>query len=281
MTQDTFRAACAIGWPVKHSLSPVIHGHWIEKHGISAAYRLEEVSPEDFPAFIGDLAGHGYVGANVTQPHKLVALELSDSDKRARGVGAANTLWLESGRLRSTNTDVEGFIGALDASAPGWDQNLEKVVVFGAGGASRAVVYGFLERVPCSIHVVNRTPARVEALRAHFGPRVLPVHWEEAAEALDGASLIANATSLGMTGNPDLEWDLSRVRDDAVAADVVYVPLKTSLLAAAEQRGLRTSDGLGMLLHQAVRGFSLWFGIRPTVTDELRALVLDALAKRK
>jgi len=279
MTKEQIRAACAIGWPVAHSRSPRLHGYWIERYGVAGRYGLEAVRPEDFPEFVGNLAAHGYIGANVTQPHKKMALKLSDSDARARAVGAANTLWLDDGGLRSTNTDVEGFIGSLDASAPGWDRDLKCALVFGAGGASLAVVYGLIERGAERIYVVNRTLSRAEALRERFGPRVHPAGWEAAPGLMAEAGLIANATSLGMTGNPDVEWDLGPAPDDAVVVDIVYVPLKTSLLAAAERRGLRTADGLDMLLYQGVRGFELWFGIRPQVTPELRQLMERGLVE--
>ncbi len=280
MMSENIRAACAIGWPVEHSRTPLIHIYWIERHGIAGAYRLEGVPPEDFPTFVADLAARGYIGGNVAQPHKEVVMTLSEPDDRTRAIGAANTLWLDGGRLRSTNTDIEGFIASLDESAPGWDRDLDHVLVLGAGGAARAVVYGLIERGARHLHVVNRTFSRAEALVERIGPRIHPAHWHEVPRLLPNAGLIANATSLGMTGNPDLELDLGGVRNDVVVADVVYVPLKTSLLAAAERRGLRTSDGLGMLLHQAVGGFELWFGVRPKVTAELRALVERELVKR-
>ncbi len=279
MTDKEIRAACVIGWPVAHSRSPLLHGYWIARYGIAGSYGLEAVRPEDFPEFVANLAEHGYLGANVTLPHKEMALKLSDHDARARAVGAANTLWLEDGRLRSTNTDVEGFLGSLDAAAPGWNRELDNAVVFGAGGAARAVVYGLIERGAGRIHVVNRTLSRAEAFRQRFGPRVHPAGWEEAPGLIAEARLIANATSLGMTGNADIDWDLGPAPDDAVVADIVYVPLKTSLLAAAERRGLRTADGLDMLLYQGVRGFELWFGIRPEVTAELRALMESGLVE--
>jgi shikimate dehydrogenase len=270
---NKIRAACAIGWPIKHSRSPLIHGHWIEKHGIAGDYRLEGVTPEDFPNFIANLAGHGYVGCNITIPHKEVALKLSEPDERARAIGAANTLWLDGDRLRSTNTDVVGFIGNLDVSAPGWDKDLENAIVLGAGGAARAVVYGFIERGVKNIHVVNRTISKAEAFRQHFGDSVHPASWDDLPRLLGDAGMLANTTSLGMADNPDLVVDLDLVGDDTVVADAVYVPLKTSLLTAAEGRGLRIADGLGMLLHQATRPFELWWGLRPEVTPELRALV--------
>jgi shikimate dehydrogenase len=276
---STVRASCVIGWPAKHSRSPIIHGYWLKQHGIEGDYRREEVSPEGFPEFLTHLADKGYVGANITQPHKEMALKLSEPDERARAVGAANTVWLDGGKLRSTNTDVEGFIGSLDEMAPGWDKGLEKAVLLGAGGAARAIVYGFVERGIPHIHVVNRTLARAEEFRARLGNSIIPTTWQDLPKALDGAGLIANATSLGMTGNPELEIDLSPMRKDAVAGDAVYVPLVTELLRKARERGMRTSDGLGMLLHQAGRGFQLWFGVRPKVTKELRALVEEALPK--
>jgi shikimate dehydrogenase len=274
---EAIRAACVIGWPVKHSKSPIIHGHWLERHGIAGDYRLEGVEPEDFPEFIANLAARGYVGCNITKPHKEVALTLSEPDERARSVGAANTFWFEDGRLRSTNTDVEGFIASLDQSAPGWDKGLENVVVLGAGGAARALVQGILERGAKTVHVVNRTFARAEAFRDRLGSRIHPARWEDVPSLLPGADLIANATSLGMEGNPDLVLDLDRVGDQTVVADVVYSPLMTSLLTAAKNRGLRYSDGLGMLLHQAGRPFELWWGVRPEVTPELRELLVRAL----
>jgi shikimate dehydrogenase len=277
----TKKAACVIGWPVEHSRSPLIHGYWIRQHGLDAEYRREAVPPEKFEPFVTRLAEHGYVGANVTIPNKEAALALSKGDERARTVGAANTLWLDGGTLRSTNTDVEGFIDNLDAAAPGWERGLETAVVLGAGGTARAVVYGLNERSVPHIHVVNRTLERAIALREAFGTHVHPLRWEELNGLLAGAGLVVNTTSLGMTGSPPLPINLKSLPASAVVADVVYAPLETPLLAAARERGLRTVDGLGMLLHQAVRGFELWFGVRPQVTPELRALVETDLARRQ
>jgi shikimate dehydrogenase len=274
-----FRAACVIGWPAGHSRSPLIHNYWIRRHGIAGDYRPEAVPPEQFADFIAKLAAHGYVGANVTIPHKEMALALSEPDARAQMVGAANTLWFEHGRLRSTNTDVEGFIGNLDASVPGWDSTLDSALVLGAGGAARAVVFGLLERGIKRVYLANRTVERVGVLRGRFGAAVEPVQWSALDAALAGSQLLVNTTSLGMKDQPDLAIDLSRLPAQAIVADLVYVPLQTKLQAAAHARGLRTVDGLGMLLHQAVLGFSLWFGVRPAVTTELRALVEADLAK--
>jgi shikimate dehydrogenase len=218
------------------------------------------------------LAAHGFVGANVTLPHKERALALTVPDERARAVGAANTLWYEAGKLRSTNTDIEGFINNLDASAKGWDA-VEDALVLGAGGASRAVVFGLLGRGIKRVHVANRTAERAHTLAQQFGATVHPIAWAAIGEALPQAGLLVNTTSLGMHGQPALEVEIGTLPSQAIVADLVYVPLETPLLAAARARGLRTADGLGMLLHQAVRGFELWFGHRPEVTPELRALV--------
>jgi len=267
------RAACIVGWPVGHSRSPLIHNYWLKHYGIDGAYRREAMPPDEFAAFVKNLAARGYVGANVTLPHKEAALALSQPDDRAEAVGAANTLWLDGASLRSTNTDVEGFLDNLDASALHWDRDLGTAVVLGAGGAARAVVYGLVLRRLERIMVVNRTGDRAEALRRRFGQSVHPVPWDERSAALAGAGLLVNATTLGMDHQGGLTLDIGRLPGHALVADLVYAPLLTPLLAAATARGLRTADGLGMLLHQAVRGFTLWFGKKPQVTDELRALV--------
>jgi shikimate dehydrogenase len=270
---DTRLAACVIGYPAKHSRSPKLHGYWIARYGLSAEYRAEDIPPERFAAFVGDLAAHGYVGANVTMPHKEAALALSTPDDRARAIGAANTLWLDGGRLRSTNTDAEGFVGSLDAVRQGWEADINHAVVVGAGGAAKAVVYGLLGRGLERIFLVNRTFERAVALRQQFGAAIEPVRWDALAEALRGADLLVNTTSLGMQGQPHLDVTLSGLTSDALVSDIVYVPLKTRLLAEAETRGLATANGLDMLLHQAVRGFELWFGVRPEVTGELYDLL--------
>ncbi|MGB6237819.1 MAG: shikimate dehydrogenase, partial [Bradyrhizobium sp.] len=215
---------------------------------------------------------HGFVGANVTIPHKVRALALTTPDARARAVGAANTLWYEGSEQRSTNTDIEGFINNLDASAKGWD-NIDDALVLGAGGSSRAVVYGLIERGIKRVHLVNRTIERARALADQFGPAVHSAAWEKLGELLPHAGLLVNTTSLGMHGQPALDLDVGLLPPNAIVADLVYVPLETELLKAARARGLKTADGLGMLLHQAVRGFELWFGQRPEVTPELRTLV--------
>ncbi len=275
----TPRAACLIGWPAAHSRSPVIHKYWLKSFGIDGDYRIEAVKPEDFAAFIAGLGERGYTGANVTIPHKEQALALSNADDRARAVGAANTLWLDGGVLRATNTDVEGFVGNLDASSPGWDKATGEALVLGAGGGARAVVFGLIERGIKTIHLVNRTLPRAEALARQFGASVRPATWDRIAALLPRVTLLVNTTSLGMKDQPPLHIDVTMLPTGATVADLVYVPLDTPLLTDARARGLKTADGLGMLLHQAVGGFSLWFGKRPTVTAELRALVEADLRK--
>jgi len=266
------RLACLIGWPAAHSRSPLIHHYWLRTLGIPGGYVIEAVPPDELQDFVFRLTLRGFVGANVTIPHKERVLALSAPDARARAIGAANTLWFEDGELRSTNTDVEGFINNLDASAPGWETSAEALVL-GAGGGARAVVFGLLERGIAQVHLVNRTRERAQALASQFGDKVRPAGWEAIADLLPRAGLLVNTTSLGMRGQGALDLDVSGLPDGAVVADLVYVPLTTPLLAAAKARGLKTADGLGMLLHQAVRGFELWFGRRPQVTSELRALV--------
>jgi shikimate dehydrogenase len=272
MTDTKARAACLIGWPAAHSRSPLIHHHWLRTLGIEGGYSIEAVPPEFLAEFLLRLSAHGFVGANITIPHKEHALALTKPDARASAVGAVNTLWYEGRELRSTNTDIEGFINNLDACASGWD-SAEEVLVLGAGGSSRAVVFGLIERGVKRIHLANRTAERARALADQFGASVHPVAWDDIGQALPGAGLLVNTTSLGMRGQPALEVDVGRLPSHAVVADLVYVPLETPLLAAAKTRGLKTADGLGMLLHQAVRGFELWFHRRPAVTSELRALV--------
>jgi shikimate dehydrogenase len=276
---DRHKKVCVIAWPAGHSRSPLIHNYWIKQHKLDAEYLREAVPPEGFADFIKGMRANGYVGANVTVPHKEAVLKLSEPDERARAVGAANALWFDDDRLRSTNTDVEGFLANLDAATPGWDRGLSTAVVLGAGGGARAVVFALLAREVGRIYVINRTEERAKALRKKFGARVQVAGWEETTGLLGGAGLLVNTTTLGMVGQPPLEFNL-RCPPSLVVADLVYAPLVTGLLASARARGLRTADGLGMLLHQAVRGFELWFGIRPEVTPELRALIEADLLKK-
>jgi len=274
------KAVCVIAWPAGHSRSPLIHNYWINQHKLDAEHWREAVPPDKFAAFVGNLRSNGYIGANITVPHKEAALALSEPDDRARAVGAANTLWYDDDTLRSTNTDVEGFLANLDVAAPGWDRGLESAVVLGAGGGARAVVFALLQREVGRVYVINRTRDRAQALNKKFGARVHLAGWNETTGLLGGAGILVNTTTLGMVGQPPLEINL-RCPASLVVADLVYAPLETGLLASARARGLRTADGLGMLLHQAVRGFQLWFGVRPEVTPELRAMVEADLLKKK
>ncbi len=274
---DKPRAVCVVGWPVEHSRSPLIHNYWLKRYGIAGEYRREAVPADVFADFAKSLEARGYGGANITVPHKVAALAVSQPDARARAVGAANTLWFDRDVLRSTNTDVEGFLDNLDACAPDWRRDAGTAVVLGAGGAARAVVYGLLDRGVERIIVANRTAARAELLRSTFGNAVGVGRWDELEAVLADTSLLVNTTTLGMQGQPALTIDAARLPDHAIVADLVYVPVLTPLLAAAKARRLRTADGLGMLLHQAVRGFALWFGRQPEVTAELRTLLEDDL----
>jgi shikimate dehydrogenase len=269
----TVSAACVIGWPVEHSRSPLIHNYWLNACGVSGEYRREAVAPEKFREFLQSLAARGYVGANLIFPHKEAALASSQPDDRALAVGAANTLWLDRGVLRATNTDVGGFLDNLDACVPAWDRNCETALLLGAGGAARAVVYGLLERGTPRIIVINRAPRRAQALQDWFGSRVHVALWEDRDQWLSEARLLVNATKLGMPGQGELDLDIARLPAEAAVADLVYVPLITPLLRAAAARNLRTADGLGMLLRQAVPQFQLWFDKKPEITNELRSLL--------
>jgi len=273
--------ACVIGWPVAHSRSPVIHRYWLKQYGIDGAYEKEAVPPEEIEGFLQQLWTHGYIGANVTLPHKEAALRAARSvDEAAMRIGAANTLWLDpDGALHASNTDAYGFLTNLDAEAPHWNSGTGPPMVLGAGGAARAVVYGLIKATGATILIANRTRERAERLARAFGPRIEVVDWEGREEALAVSSLLVNTTSLGMSGQPELDMDLAPMAKNAVVADIVYVPLETKLLAAARARGLTAVDGLGMLLHQAVPGFERWFGVRPEVTPALRAHVIAALGE--
>lgn len=273
--------ACVIGWPVEHSRSPVIHRYWLDQYGIDGAYEKEAVRPQDLRDFLQQLWTRGYIGANVTLPHKEGALRAARSaDEAAITIGAANTLWLDpDGALHASNTDAYGFMTNLDAEAPQWKAATGPVIVLGAGGAARAVLYGLIKAGASRILLANRTQARAETLASEFGATIEVVDWDARHEALGDCGLLVNTTSLGMTGQEPLEMDLSAMRSDGVVADIVYVPLETELLAAARARGLACVDGLGMLLHQAVPGFERWFGVRPEVTPELRAHVMATLGE--
>ncbi len=275
------KKACVIGWPVRHSRSPLVHGYWLEKYAIRGAYEKVEVKPHDLGGFLENLQESGFVGCNVTVPHKEAAFALADVvSAEARAVGAANTLWLEEGRLHASNTDIYGFMTHLSESAPHWKDSNRPVMVLGAGGAARGIIYGLLKAGIGELRLANRTRQKAEELAAglkDMRERINIVDWEERGTALKEAGLLVNTTSLGMDGQPPLELSLEHLRADGVVADIVYSPLRTPLLRAAREKGCRTVDGLGMLLHQAVPGFHQWFGKKPAVTTELRNLVIADL----
>ncbi|MCA0034927.1 shikimate dehydrogenase [Mesorhizobium sp. B263B2A] len=277
---EATKKAFVTGHPIKHSRSPKIHGHWLAKHGIDGSYEAIDVAPHDFADFLATLQANGYRGGNVTIPHKEAAFALAGRrDQAAEEIGAVNTLWFEDGTLWGGNTDGHGFAANLDDYAPGWASK-GPAVVLGAGGASRAVIHALKERGISDIRIVNRTLARAVELRDRFGAGVSAHGMAETGELLADAGLLVNTTALGMVGNEGLAADPTLLPSHAIVTDLVYVPLETPLLAAARARGLKTVDGLGMLLNQAVPGFEHWFGVRPKVTAELRAIIVADLVPK-
>lgn len=280
--------AGVMGWPVAHSLSPVLHGHWLARYGIAGSYEAIPVEPAALKTALENLAENGFRGVNLTVPHKEAALEFVDSiDDTARRIGAVNTILVEDdGALAATNTDAYGLIeniraGAAAALAAKFDGR--PAVILGAGGAARAAVVGLADAGVAKIRIVNRTVARAEALAELVGASgtIVSAHgWDDAAALLSGAGLLINTSTLGMAGQAPLALDLARLPTDAVVNDIVYAPLETELLAAARARGNIVIDGLGMLLHQARAGFHAWFGVDPEVDAELRAAVLAARDKQ-
>jgi shikimate dehydrogenase len=269
--------AFVTGWPISHSRSPLIHGFWLDRYGIEGEYVREAVPPDGVAVFFAGFQEQGFVGGNVTLPHKEAAFRAcADVTDQARRLAAANTLWIENDRLWGDNTDAYGFAANLDELAPDWRSGSTGLVL-GAGGAARSVLAALLEAGYRSIVVLNRTVERAEAMAAMFAGPVAAAPLDEAARHLPRADLVVNATSAGIGGSAplDLDWDLAKA--DTIATDLVYVPLRTPFLEGAAGRGIRTVDGLGMLLHQAVPGFHRWFGLRPEVTPELRARIVADL----
>jgi len=269
------KVAGVMGWPVGHSRSPLLHNFWLARLGIDGAYVPFAVRPENLATALRALPALGLAGVNLTVPHKEEAVALMDTlDAPAKRIGAVNTVVVANGRLEGRNTDGYGFVENLRAGAKGWRGANGPAVLIGAGGAARAIAAALIDEGAPEIRVVNRTAARAEALAAEFGKPLVAVRWEERAAALDGAALLANATTLGMAGQPALALPLDALPATAVVTDAVYAPLETALLAAARARGNVCVDGLGMLLHQARPAFAAWFGRDPEVTPELRAHVL-------
>lgn len=277
--------AFVTGYPIKHSRSPIIHGHWLKSLGISGSYQAHAVEPENFAEFMRQLRSgeSGYRGGNVTIPHKESAYRLSDwKSQIAEELGAANTLWVEDGKIHATNTDGEGFLANLDDRARGWDKTAKAggaAVVLGAGGAARAVIQAVRNRGFSEIRVVNRTLARAEEMRHRFGSKISAHPMDALHDVMQGAGFFVNTTSLGMDGEAAPRIDFSCLADEAVVTDIVYVPLITPILAQAKEQGRPVVDGLGMLLHQAVPGFEKWFGKRPVVDAALRKLVIEDMEK--
>jgi len=268
--------AGVIGSPIAHSKSPRLHGHWLRKLGLPGHYIPMDVAPEDFEQVLRSLPKAGFVGVNVTVPHKEAALKVADVvTDRATLIGAANTLiFLEDGRIHADNTDGYGFIENLRQNAPDWDAKAGPAAVLGAGGAARAILASLLDAGAPEILLSNRTRARAEALQSDFGSKVKVVDWVQAGNMLEDAATVVNTTSLGMLGHPELRVPLDGLQKGALVTDLVYNPLQTRLLREAEEMGCVTVDGLGMLIHQAVPGFERWFGKRPEVDADIRAVLL-------
>jgi shikimate dehydrogenase len=267
--------AGVMGWPVGHSRSPLLHGHWLDRHQVDGAYVPMAVAPEHLERAIRALPALGFRGCNLTVPHKEAALAIVDEvEPLARRIGAVNTLVVSNGRILGRNTDGIGFLENLKQGLPGWSAARGPAVVLGAGGAARAVIVALADAGAPEIRIANRSPARAEALAAEFGRPVVPVAWDARADALDGAALLVNTTTLGMSGQPPLALALDALPASALVTDIVYAPLETDLLARARARGNPVVDGLGMLLHQARPGFAAWFGVVPEVDEALRRAVL-------
>lgn len=266
--------AFVIGHPINHSRSPLIHGAWLAEHGIDGSYEAIDVAPADLPAFFERLRSGEFVGGNVTIPHKEAVFALCDEvDPLARRIGAVNTLVARDGRIFGSNTDYLGFLGNLDAAMPGWSDGPADAMVIGAGGAARAVLVALQRRVGGKVHILNRTIANARALVEDIEGPFAAHGFEDFAELAPRTGILINTTSIGMHGTR-FDWlDFSLLPKQALVTDIVYVPLLTPFLAEARQHDLRTVDGLGMLLHQAVPGFDAWFGVRPEVTPALRARI--------
>jgi shikimate dehydrogenase len=273
---ETPPLAAVVGWPIGHSRSPRVHGYWLRKYGIRGHYIPIGLRPENFEPGIRALPRLGFAGANVTLPYKETILHLASSiSDRAALIGAANTIsFRPDGSIHADNTDGYGFIENLVQGAPDWEPRSGPALVLGAGGAAKAVVSALLKAGVPELRLANRTRQRAQNIAELYGAKVVVVDWIAISQAASGARTIVNTTSLGMTGQPPLNLSLQHAPSDALVTDIVYQPLVTPLLEQARARGLRTVDGLGMLLHQAVPGFQQWFGVRPEVDEALRRAVL-------
>jgi shikimate dehydrogenase len=272
------KLAGVMGWPIAHSLSPRLHGYWLQEYGIDGAYLPLPVLPGNLEHALRALSKIGFRGVNLTVPHKEAAVPfLDDVDDVTRRIGAVNTVFVSSdGALSGTNTDARGFISNLKANAKHWSADDGPAVVLGAGGSARAVVVGLVDAGCNDIVLVNRTRKKADALAQHIGGPITLRDWSDRNDVLETAALLVNTTTLGMANQPALDVNLGTLPKDAVVTDIVYAPLETPLLAAAKTRGNIAVDGLGMLLHQAAPGFEGWFGQIPEVTSALRTYVLEA-----
>lgn len=270
--------AGVIGSPIAHSRSPALHGYWLKRYGIKGHYIPMDIAQADLREALRMMPKMGFVGCNVTIPHKETVLQIADVvTDRAALIGAANTLiFRKDGKIHADNTDGAGFMANLRQNAPNWNPTAGPAAIFGAGGACRAVLAALIEVGVPEIRLANRTRARAEALRSDFGAKVQVYEWVQAPAMLEGAATVVNTTALGMTGKADMNIPLDTLERSALVTDLVYTPLKTQFLIEAEERGCQTVDGLGMLLHQAAPGFERWFGTRPEVDDATRAAVLSA-----
>jgi len=277
MSENKIPLAGVIGSPISHSRSPALHNHWLKRHGIEGFYVPLDVSQRDLEEVIATMPRMGFVGANVTIPHKERVLAMADLvTDRAALIGAANTLvFREDGKIHADNTDGYGFVENLRNNAPEWKPESGPAAVFGAGGAARAVLASLIEVGVPEIRLSNRTRARADALRAEFGAKIHVYEWVQAGNMLDGALTVVNASSLGMVGKPEFRVPLDALSPRATVTDLVYTPLETALLKKASEIGCTTVDGLGMLIYQAVPAFERWFGIRPTVDEETRRVALE------
>ncbi len=269
--------AGVIGSPIAHSKSPRLHSYWLRRYGLKGHYVPLDIAQVNLAQVIKALPLAGFVGANVTIPHKEQVLKIADIvTDRAALIGAANTLiFRPDGRVHADNTDGAGFVANLRQNAPGWQPAAGPAAVIGAGGAARAVVAALLELGVPEIRIANRTRLRAETLRSDFGARIVVHDWVQAGEMMEDCATVVNSSSLGMAGKPEFKVPLDALPPRAVVNDLVYTPLRTAFLEAAAARGCTTVDGLGMLLHQAVPGFERWFGVRPEVDEETRSFVLE------
>jgi shikimate dehydrogenase len=278
MDQQSAVKAGVMGWPIAHSKSPVVHTYWLSKYNIAGSYERLAVAPDDLSSSLKGLAENGFIGVNLTVPHKERALEFMDEVlDPAQRIGAVNTVFVsKSGKLTGTNTDAYGFMENLRLGAPGYSATSGPAAVLGAGGAARAICVALLDAGVTNIRLINRTRDKAQALEAHLGGKIEVCNWDDKEKAASDATLLVNTTTLGMTGQPSLAFDISSLTENCTVNDIVYAPLETELLANAKARGLKCVDGLGMLLFQAQPGFEKWFGYKPEVTEELRRHVLSA-----